>query len=150
MAITKSDIYTTQSAVTGDNRADGRLLSGKVRQAHATITFDGDEDASSALISLVELPQGAIVDPSQSYLLHEACGAGVTVDVGFDSDADGLTLNGVLDLSSAGKTFLDTVTVAPVTIASGDEVIKLDITAATGTTTASAKVRAVITFIDRN
>lgn len=148
MAITKSDIYTTQSAVTGDNRADGRLLSGKVRQAHATITFDGDENTSS-VISLVDLPQGAIVDPSQSYILHEAIGTTVTVDVGFDSDANGLTLNGALNISAAGKTFLDTVTVAPVTIASGDEVIKLDVVTA-GSVTASAKARVVITFIDRN
>ena len=136
MATTKSDIYTIQSQATGDNRADGRLLSGKVRQAQATVTFVGDEDANSALISLVELPKGAIVDPSQSYLLHEACGTGVTVDVGFGSDPN-------------GKTFLDTVTIAPVTIADGDEVIQIDITAATTVVTAAAELRAVITFVDR-
>tara|TARA_R110000803_G_scaffold100274_7_gene168413 strand:+ start:543 stop:992 length:450 start_codon:yes stop_codon:yes gene_type:complete len=148
MATTKSDIYTIQSQATGDNRADGRLLSGKVRQAQATVTFVGDEDANSALISLVELPKGAIVDPSQSYLLHEACGTGVTVDVGFGSDPNGLTAS-TLDLSSAGKTFLDTVTIAPVTIADGDEVIQIDITAATTVVTAAAELRAVITFVDR-
>ena len=148
MATTKSDIYEIQSQATGDNRADGRLLSGKVRQAQATVTFAGDEDENSALISLVELPKGAIVDPSQSYLLHEACGTGVTVDVGFSSDPNGLTASS-LDLSSAGKTFFDTVTIAPVTIADGDEVIQIDITAASTVVTAAAELRAVITFVDR-
>lgn len=149
MATTKSDIYATQSATgTGDNRADGRLLSGKVRQAHATVTLEGDE-ADAAVISLVELPKGAIVDPTQSYIIHEDLGGTISADVGFASDADGLTLNAALDLSAAGKTFLDAVSVAPVTIADGDEVITLTLNTAT-TPTADAKARVVIAFIDRN
>ena len=149
MATTKSDIYSVQSATgTGDNRADGRLLSGKVRQAHATVTLAGDE-ADAAVISFVELPKGAIVDPSQSYIMHEDLGGTISADVGFASDPDGLTLNGALDLASAGKTFLDAVSVAPVTIAEGDEVLTLTLVTST-TPTADAKARAVITFIDRN
>ena len=148
MATTKSDIYTTQSLATGDNRADGRLLSGKVRQVQATVVLDGTE-ATNGTIDIVELPKGAIVDPSQSYILHESCATtAFDVDLGFASDADGLTLNGVLDLSGAGKTFFDTVTIAPVTIADGDEVITANLDLVT-TPTAAAEFRVVITFVDR-
>ena len=146
MATTKSDIYTIQSQATGDNRADGRLLSGKVRQAQATVVLAGDEDTDT-FISLVELPKGAIVDPSQSYIIHEAMGTTITVDLGFSSDPNGLTAS-PLDLSSAGKTFLDTVTIAPVTIADGDEVILIDIATA-ASLNAAAEMRVVITFVDR-
>ena len=146
MATTKSDIYTIQSQATGDNRADGRLLSGKVRQAQATVVLAGDEDTDT-FISLVELPKGAIVDLSQSYIIHEAMGTTITVDLGFSSDPNGLTAS-PLDLSSAGKTFLDTVTIAPVTIADGDEVIQIDIASA-ASLNAAAEMRVVITFVDR-
>ena len=40
MATFKSDLATGQTAK-GDNRIDGRLLAGKVRQSNATVTLAG-------------------------------------------------------------------------------------------------------------
>lgn len=149
MATFKSDIYTTQSAVTGDNRADGRLLSGKVRQAVATVTLAGTEAATDT-INLVELPQGALVDPSQSFVQAENPGTALVVDAGVPSDVDALTPT-ELTLSSGGKVFFDTSAdeVPLYEVAAGDELVSLTVNTATSLT-ADAKLRVVITFIDRN
>jgi len=150
MANLKSDIYTTQSASTGDNRADGRLLSGKVRQVNAVVTLAGDEVATNEF-TLVELPKGALVDPAQSYVVSETLTDGnFPIDIGFSSDADGLTLGGEIEVSAAGKVFFDTTAADLVTIADGDEVITATLGTVTGTQVAAATFRAVITFIDRN
>lgn len=149
MATFKSDIYTTQSAVTGDNRADGRLLSGKVRQAVATVTIATGQ-TSNDVFNLVELPQGALVDPSQSFVQAEAPAAALVADIGVPSDADALTAS-PLTLTSGGKVFFNTSTdeVPLYEVAAGDELVSL--TANTLTTpTDGAKIRVVITFIDRN
>ena len=49
MATFKSDIYTTQSAVNSNNRADGRLVAGKVRQATASYTLINTESAADTI-----------------------------------------------------------------------------------------------------
>ena len=150
MATTKSDVYTTQTQATGDNRADGRLLSGKVRQAQAVVTLDGDEAAG--VIDIIELPKGAIVDPSQSYVISEVLTDGnFPIDLGFASDADGLTPAAPIEISGGGKVFFDTTVTGAdlVTIADGDEVISATCGTITGTQVANATFRVVITFVDR-
>jgi hypothetical protein len=150
MATTKSDIYTIQSQATGDNRADGRLLSGKVRQAQAVVTLDGDEAAG--VIDIIELPKGAIVDPSQSYVISEVLTDGnFPIDLGFTSDANGLTQAAPIEISGGGKVFFDTTVTGAdlVTIADGDEVISATCGTITGTQVANATFRVVITFVDR-
>ena len=150
MATTKSDVYTIQTQATGDNRADGRLLSGKVRQAQAVVTLDGDEAAG--VIDIIELPKGAIVDPSQSYVISEVLTDGnFPIDLGFTSDANGLTLAAPIEISGGGKVFFDTTVTAAdlVTIADGDEVISATVGTVTGTQVANATFRVVITFVDR-
>jgi len=148
MATYKSDIYTIQSAATGDNRADGRLLAGKVRQATAYVTLNSSL-AATELINLVELPKGALVDPSQSFIQLANPGTALVADVGVPSDADALTPT-ALTLSSGGKVFFDTADDAPLyEVAEGDELVS--ITANTATTiTGDTALRAVITYIDRN
>ena len=152
MPTTKSDIYTTQSAATGDNRADGRLLSGKVRQAQAVVTLDGDEAATGTVLGIIELPKGAIVDPSQSYVISEVLTDGnFPIDLGFASDADGLTPAAPIEISGGGKVFFDTTVTGAdlVTIPDGDEVISATCGTITGTQVANATFRVVITFVDR-
>jgi len=150
MATTKSDVYTIQTQATGDNRADGRLLSGKVRQAQAVVTLDGDEAAG--VIDIIELPKGAIVDASQSYVISEVLTDGnFPIDLGFASDANGLTLAAPIEISGGGKVFFDTTVTAAdlTTIADGDEVISATVGTVTGTQVANATFRVVITFVDR-
>ncbi len=150
MSDLSSDIYTTQSASTGDNRVDGRLLTGKVRQVQAVVTLAGDEVATDEF-TLVELPTGALIDPAQCYIVSETLTDGnFPIDIGFASDADGLTLGGEIEVSAAGKVFFDTTAADLVTIASGDEVIVAVLGTVTGTQVASATFRAVITYVDWN
>ena len=148
MPTTKSDIYTTQSAATGDNRADGRLLSGKVRQAQAVITLlTGETDAH--VYNLVELPKGALIDPSQSFVQAENPAGTLVADIGVPSDPDALTA-AALTLSSGGKVFFNTsVDEVPLyEVADGDELVSL--TANTLTTpTNGAQIRVCITYVDR-
>lgn len=153
MATTKSDIYTTQTQSTGDNRADGRLLAGKVRQVNAVVTLDGDEATTGTVLGIVELPKGALVDPAQSYVVSEVLTDGnFPIDFGFASDADGLTPAAPIEISGGGKVFFDTTVTGAdlVTIADGDEVISGTCGTITGTQVADATFRVVITFIDRN
>ena len=148
MATFKSDIYTTQSAATGDNRADGRLLSGKVRQAVATVTLAGSEVAAD-IINLVELPQGALIDASQSFVQAENPGTALVVDAGVPSASDALSAS--LALSAGGKVFFNTSAdeVPLYEVAAGDELVSFTVDTATSLN-AGAKLRVVITFIDRN
>lgn len=148
MATFKSAEYTTQSAATGDNRADARLTSGKVRQASLTYDLVGTE-AATDVINLVELPTGAIVDPSQSFVQLENPGTALVVDVGVPSNADLLTPT-ALTLSSGGKVFFDTADdAARHEIASGDELVSITVNTATSLT-AAQKIRVVITYTDYN
>jgi len=149
MATFKSDIYTTQSATgTGDNRVDGRLLAGKVRQATATVTVDGAL-AAADVISLVQLPKGALVDPSQSFIQLANPGTALVADIGVASDANALTPS-ALTLSAGGKVFFNTAADAPLyTVAEGDEVVSITVNTATSIT-GGTQLRAVVTFIDRN
>jgi hypothetical protein len=148
MATYKSDIYTIQSAATGDNRADARLISGKVRQATATVTLDSGL-AATELINLVELPTGCLIDPSRSFIQLANPGTALVIDVGFASNADSLTPT-ALTVSAGGKFVFDVADDAPlITVAAGDELIS--ITANTATTiTGGTELRAVITYIDYN
>jgi len=147
MATYKSDIYTLQSQETGDNRADGRLLSGKVRQATATVTLDSGF-ADTELINLVELPKGALVDPSSSFIQLADPGTTMVVDVGVPSDSNALTPAN-LTLSAGGKVFFDQVDDAPLyEVADGDELVSI-IAVGAQTVTGATQLRAVITFIDR-
>lgn len=147
MATLKSDIYTTQTA-TGDNRADGRLLSGKVRQANATITLS--DEASGNSIALVELPKGCLIDPAQSFVqCEDPATTAFSVEIGVPSDTDALT-PADLDLSSGGKVFFDTALGAPLyEVAEGDEVVSMLCNTITDITV-GADIRVCITFIDRN
>ena len=79
MATFKSNLATTQTQ-NGDNRVDGRLLAGKVRQCNATITVAGTE-ATSDVIEVVTLPTGALINLAESYIVTEALGTTFTVGV---------------------------------------------------------------------
>lgn len=143
-----SNVYTTQSATTGDNRADGRLISGKQRVANVTYTLDATEVATD-IINLVQLPQGCLIDPSRSFVQCDDPGTALVVDVGFTSDVDSLTPT-ALTLDAGGKVFFDTAGDAPlVTVAAGDELIFATVNTAT-TLTAAAVIRVSIAYIDYN
>lgn len=148
MATFKSDIYTTQSAVNSNNRADGRLVAGKVRQATASYTLINTESAADT-INLVELPTGCLIDPSRSFLQVENPGTTLTVDVGFPSNTDSLTPT-ILTVSAGGKFMLDEAGAASlVTVAAGDELISITVVSE-ASLTAGQVIRAVITYVDYN
>jgi len=148
MATFNSDIYATQSASTGDNRADGRLLSGKLRVANATWTLAGTE-AATDVVNLVELPKGCLIDPSRSFVQAENPGTALIVDLRFSSDVDALTPT-ALTLSSGGKVAVDEAGAAAlVTVADGDEVIFATVNTATSLT-ADQVIRVSIAYVDRN
>ena len=143
MATFKSDLAEGQSAK-GDNRVDGRLLAGKVRQVNATVTLAGTETTGDT-IEVVTLPTGALINLSESYIVTESLGTTFTCDLGFGGSGD---INSGIDLSSAGKVSLvDGGVLAAVD--AGEEKIELTVTSAAGTV-AAATARVVITFIDRN
>jgi hypothetical protein len=148
MATLKSDIYTLQTATQGDNRADGRLLSGKVRQANATITLS--DEASGNSIALVELPTGSLIDPSQSFIqCEDPATTAFLVEVGVPSDTDALT-PADLDIKDGGKIFFDTALGAPLyAVASGDEVVSMLCNTITDITV-GAVIRVCITYVDYN
>ena len=148
MATFNSDIYTTQSAATGDNRADGRLLSGKLRVANATVTWAGTE-AATDVINLVELPTGCLIDASRSFVQAENPGTALVVDIGFASDVDALSPT-PLTLSSGGKVAFDEAGAsALVSVASGDELIFATVNTATSLT-ADQVIRVSIAYVDYN
>lgn len=148
MATFNSDIYTTQSAATGDNRADGRLLSGKLRVANATVTLAGTE-AGSDVINLVELPTGCLIDASRSFVQAENPGDALVVDIGFASDVDALSPT-PLTLSAGGKVAFDEAGAsALVSVASGDELIFATVNTATSLTAAQV-IRVSIAYVDYN
>lgn len=149
MATLKSDIYATQSATgTGDNRVDGRLLAGKVRQANATITLS--DEASGDSIALVQLPAGCLIDPAQSFVqCEDPATTAFSVEIGVPSDTDALT-PADLDLKDGGKVFFDTTLGSPLyAVASGDEVVSMLCNTITAITV-GADVRVCITYIDYN
>lgn len=143
MATFKSDLAEGQSRK-GDNRVDGRLLAGKVRQANATVTLVGTE-ATGDTIEVVTLPTGALINLSESYIVTESLGTTFTCDLGYAGSGD---INSGIDLSSAGKVSLvDSGSLSAVD--AGEEKIELTVTSAAGTV-AAATARVVISFIDRN
>tara|TARA_R110000796_G_scaffold98536_1_gene206021 strand:- start:207 stop:656 length:450 start_codon:yes stop_codon:yes gene_type:complete len=149
MATLKSDIYATQSATgTGDNRVDGRLLAGKVRQANATITLS--DEASGNSIALVQLPTGCLIDPAQSFVqCEDPATTAFLVEIGVPSDTDALT-PADLDIKDGGKVFFDTALGAPLyAVAAGDEVVSMLCNTITAITV-GADVRVCITYIDYN
>lgn len=143
MATFKSNLATTQSQ-NGDNRVDGRLLAGKVRQCNATITVAGTE-VTNDVIEVVTLPTGALINLAESYIVTEDLGT--TFTVGVDTSGGG-ALAASLDLSSAGKVDFD-ADGGLYTVAAGDELIVINCTSI-GSPTADQTARVVITYVDYN
>jgi len=143
MATYQSDLAAGQSAK-GDSRIDGRLLSGKVRQVNATVTLVGTETGGDT-IEVVELPQGALINRAESYIVTESLGSTFTCDLGFGGSGD---INSGIDLSSAATVAL-VDSGALFAVEAGQEKIALTVTSAAGTV-ADATARVVITYIDRN
>ena len=142
MATFKSDLATGQTAK-GDNRVDGRLLAGKVRQSNATVTLAGTEVADD-VIELVTIPSDALLDLSQSFVVAESAGTTFTCKLGTPS-SDALATG--LDFSSAGVVQMGVNTLY--TVPAGEEKIILTVTAASGVD-AGKKLRVCLSFIDRN
>jgi hypothetical protein len=143
MPTTKSDVYTTQTLETGDNRADARLIAGKQRQATVSVTLVGDEDAAD-VIGLVDLPRGVLIDPVQSFVQCDDPGTTLTVDIGDVTTADGLA-DGIV-LSAGGKVpFVAAVGDFP--LVEVDGVVNLTVATA-GTLTANAVLRVVIVYVN--
>lgn len=142
MATFQSDLATGQFAK-GDNRIDGRLLAGKVRQCNAEVTLTGTEAASDE-VQLVVLPKGAIIDLENSFV-SPASSVGTALKVRIVSPLQNLspelTLTGATSAVKAGNGLVE--------LAEGDEAITLEITAATATT-ADVKVRVCLQYINRN
>ena len=150
MANQKSDIYTLQTVAQGDNRADGRLLSGKVRQATATFTVAATGAAANDTVQLVKLPTGCLIDQTQSFVQAVNPGTALVVDIGTAAADDDLA-DGII-LSSGGKVpfAVSTTDDLPlVEVAAGNELVTMlykTVTSPTGST----DVRVVITYIDYN
>lgn len=89
MPTTKSDLYEIQDDRTFIARIDDkRRLEGSLQFADAVVTLAGDEVATN-VITLCELPPGAIIYPEHSLFYTETdAGTTLTVDVGDSVDPD--------------------------------------------------------------
>lgn len=144
MATFKSDLAEGQSQK-GDNRVDGRLLAGKVRQSNAVITVPAGFTAGD-IVEVVTLPTGALVNIAESYVVTESLGTTLTATI--KCEGAGSSLASSIDLSSAGKVDFD-ADGGLYSVASGEEKINLVVDTSAGTVT-DATARVVISFIDRN
>ena len=144
MATFQSDLSAGQSAKV-DNRVDGRLLSGKVRQANATVTVVGTE-VSGDIIEVVTLPTGALINLAESYIITEALGGTFTCNLGTENAATALATG--LVLASAAKVDVD-ADGGLYSVPAGEEKIVLTSTTL-ATVTAGKTARVCITYIDRN
>ena len=140
----KSNLATTQSQ-NGDNRVDGRLLAGKVRQCNATVTVDGAE-VDNDIIEIVTLPTGALINLAESYIITEDLGGTFTCNLGTSGAPTALATG--LSLATAAKVDVD-ADGGLYAVPAGDE--KIVLTATTlATVTAGNTARVVITYIDYN
>ena len=143
MAKFQSDLAAGQSAK-GDNRVDGRLLAGKVRQANATITLDGAESGGD-IIELVDIPKGALLDLESSFIYPNAS-VGTALEVIL---RDGSEQNLTTDIVLTGAT-------APVVIGGGLVEVEsaktsMDLLVTTGTSVSGGvKVRVCLQYVDYN
>lgn len=143
MATFKSDIAAATSGK-GDNRVDGRLGSGKLRNLNATVTLAGSEVGGDN-IELADVPTGSIIDLAQSFIVAE--NPGTTFEVILrKGDLTNLTTDIVL--SAGGKVDVDTDG-GLVTIGAGEESLDLLVTSAAGLT-ADASIRVCLAFVDYN
>ena len=144
MATYKSDLAEGQSAKV-DNRVDGRLLSGKVRQCNSVITVPAGLTAGD-IIELATLPTGSLINLAECYVVTESLGATLTATI--ETEGGTADLASGIDLSSAGKVDFD-ADGGLFTLPAGQEKVALIVdTSATVVTDATARV--VITYIDRN
>lgn len=144
MATFQSDL-AAGAAAKGDNRVDGRLLSGKVRQINATVTLDGAETGGDS-IELADLPAGAILDLASSFIVPNQS-VGTALEVILKRPSQNLTTDIVL----TGQTSKVDVDAGGglIEIPAGEESLSLLVT--TGTSVAAgAKLRVCLQFIDRN
>jgi len=144
MATFQSDLAAGQSAK-GDSRIDGRLLSGKVRQSNASLTVPAGLTAGD-IIEVVTLPQGALINLAESYVVTESLGSTLTATIECEGSASALANS--IDLSSAGKVDFD-ADGGLYTVEGGSEKVSLIVDTSAGTV-ADATARVVITYIDRN
>lgn len=144
MATFKSDLAEGQSQK-GDNRVDGRLLAGKVRQVNATITLDGAETGGD-LIEIADLPTGSLLDLGSSFITPNQS-VGTALEVILKRPSQNLTTDIVL--TGATEAVAVDASGGIVEIPAGEESLSLSVT--TGTSVAAgAKLRVCLQFIDRN
>lgn len=109
-ATTQSTEYAAQVAATtnfNDRIDDNREIGGSVQFARIEVPLTTDNDAND-VITLIELPEGAIVIPELSKVLvsDDFSSGAVTVDIGDETDvdryADGINLAsvGTVDFTS--------------------------------------------------
>jgi hypothetical protein len=144
MATFKSDLAEGQSAK-GDNRVDGRLLAGKVRQSNAVITVPAGFTAGD-IVEVVTLPTGALINIADSYVVTESLGATLTASL--VCEGAGSAFSNSIDLSSAGKVDFD-ADGGLYTVEAGQEKVNL-VVDTSATVVVGATARVVISFIDRN
>lgn len=143
MATFKSDLAEGQSAK-GDNRVDGRLLSGKLRNANATITIVGTE-VTNDVIDLVDLPEDALIDWSQSFAVAQgAAGTTFTMNIGTATSPNLVT--GVNCATNGKKSF---GAIGQLDLPEGENKLQALVTAASGLN-ADAKIRVCLAYIDRS
>ena len=144
MATFKSDLAEGQTRK-GDNRVDGRLLAGKVRQSNAVITVPAGLTAGD-IVEVVTLPTGALINLAESYVVTESLGGTFTATI--ETEGGSADLASGINLASAGKVDFD-ADGGLFEVPAGQEKVALIVdTSASVVTDATARV--VITFIDRN
>lgn len=144
MATYQSDLAASQGSK-GDNRIDGRLLSGKVRQSNATITVPAGLTAGD-IVELVTLPTGCLINLAESYVVCESLGSTFTATIEGEGDSNPLASG--INLASAGKVDFD-ADGGLYALPEGSEKVALIVdTSASVVTDATARV--VITYVDYN
>jgi len=144
MATFQSDLAAGQSAK-GDNRIDGRLLAGKVRQCNSVITVPAGLTAGD-IIELVTLPAGALVNLADSYVVTESLGSTLTATI--ESEGGTGDFASGIDLASAGKVDFDTDG-GLYEVPAGQEKIAF-IVDTSASVAVGATARVVITYVDYN
>lgn len=144
MATFKSDLAAGQSKK-GDNRVDGRLLAGKVRQCNSVITVPTGLTAGD-IIELVTLPTGALVNLAESYVVTESLGATLTATI--ESEGGTADFASGINLAVAGKVDFD-ADGGLYEVPAGQEKVAL-IVDTSATVVVGATARVVITYVDYN
>ena len=144
MATFQSDLAAGQSAK-GDNRVDGRLLAGKVRQCSSVITVPAGLTAGD-IIELATLPTGALVNLAESYVVTQSLGSTLTATI--ESEGGTGDFASGINLASAGKVDFDTDG-GLYEVPAGQEKVAL-IVDTSASVSVGATARVVITFVDYN